>query len=140
MRRTLVGGRIALLGVEGLVERGITRPGLEDADVEIEPVHLGEHQAVVHLARDRPRRGIDAAQARPKRRELCVPALEGRSRVVGCAIAQWRPLESSPLPEQLDERFVTVFHDLLLGRGGRRGDDQRRSDEDPRDELTGASH
>src|SRR4026207_1049820 len=104
MRWTLVGGCIALLGVEGLVERGITRPWLEDTDVEVEPVHLREDDAVVHLLRDRPLRVIDAAQARPECRELCVPSFESRGRVVGCAIAQWRRLGGSPPPQHAPAR------------------------------------
>jgi hypothetical protein len=139
VRRSLVGRSITLLHVDGLVERGIASPRLEDANVEVEPVHLRKDESVVHLLRDRPLRRIDAAQARPERRELSVPALEGRGRVVGCAIAQRRPLEDPPLLEQLDERLVTVFHRLLLCKASAWGGGQDRRNEDRRDELSGAN-
>ena len=41
--------RIALEGPDCLVEGGVSHPGLENAVIEVETVHLGTHQVPVHL-------------------------------------------------------------------------------------------
>ena len=118
MRRALVRGRVALLGPDALVESRVAGPGLEHARVEIEAVHLGAHERLVHPGFDRPGTRVDGLEAGPEALQLLQSAREGGGRVVRCAVAQGGLFEGAPLLKQFDERVMT-------GRSGLRGGECR---------------
>ena len=61
--RPLVRGRVALVGPQRLVVRGIARPRAQHAQIEVEPVHQRADERVIDLLLDRPALRIDALPA-----------------------------------------------------------------------------
>jgi hypothetical protein len=117
----LVVRRVALLRPECQVVRGVARPGLEHPDVEIEAIHLRANECRIDARLDRPAVRVDRLEAAAVRIEFSVPPLEGRRRIVGCAVLERRMLEGAPVRKQLRERLVP-------GRGGGPGESGWRRD------------
>jgi hypothetical protein len=109
VRRTFVRGRVALRRPDLGVERRIALPRLEDAQVEVEAVHLGAQQVIVDLLRDRPRLRLDRLQPGLISLQLRVLAGKRRRRVVRRALAQRGPLELAPLGEQRGQILIAAL-------------------------------
>ena len=104
--RSLVRRRVALLRPDRGVEGGIAGPGLEDAQVEVEPVHLGAQEREVDARVGRSGARLERRQPVAKPRQLRPPPLERRRPVVRRAVVRGRRLEGSPVREQrLDRRL-----------------------------------
>jgi len=98
---------IALFGEHRHVERRVVCPGTQDAVIEIEPVHLGPNDVVVHLGVRRPPGGVERCEPLAVGRELAVLRGHGGGRVVGHAVHRFRLLKGTPRCEQRDQVVVT---------------------------------
>jgi hypothetical protein len=99
-QRALACRLVALVHERGDVEGGIVDPRLQDAVIEIEPVHLGADDVVVHLLGDRPRRWIDRAQPLDESCQLFLLGGHRRRRVVGNTVDSRGLLKHPPLGEE----------------------------------------
>src|SRR5210317_1437076 len=74
-------------------------PGLQDAVVEIESIHLGPNDVPVNLMLDRPIGDRECFQSFPKRDQVLISFVEACLCVVGCTIQKGRSLEGTPVVE-----------------------------------------
>ena len=104
--RTLVSRDVALSRKDLRIESRILHPGFPHAVIEIEAVHLGSYQMVVHLLRHRPAARVDRDEPLLVPGQLAVLGCHGLRGVVRNAIDKLGLLELSPLLEQRDEIIV----------------------------------
>jgi hypothetical protein len=116
-RAALVGRRVALLGDRVGVEGRVARPGREHAQVEVEAVHLREHELAVDPLGRRECFRVDRVEPRAERVELRSLARERLGRVVRDAVLDRRPLGLAPLAEERDERGPGAGRLCCRGRG-----------------------
>ena len=83
--------------------------------VEVEAVHLGAHDVVVHLRGRRPAGRVEGGEAALVGGELAVLRGHRARRVVGHAVHELRLLERAPRGEERDQVVVA----LRRRRGGR---------------------
>jgi hypothetical protein len=113
--RALARGRVGLRREHDRVEARVARPGPQHALVEVEPVHLGAHDPVVDLLRDRPAGDVDRSQPRLERRQRAPLLFHGGGRVIRHPVPERGPLELAPFLEQRHEVVVTARGARLRG-------------------------
>src|SRR6185369_8675464 len=90
----------ALFGADCGVEGGIAYPRLEDAQVEVEPVHLSAQEGKVDARIGRYGARFESREPVAEPPQLRPPPLERRGPVVRRALVRGRRLESTPVREQ----------------------------------------
>src|SRR5262245_39754831 len=86
--------------------------------IELEAVHLGANDLIVHLLWDWPSRWIDHREARSVTSQVFVLRRHRRRRIVRDTIDNLRTLKRTPIGEQRHEVFVSR---AARTRGARRG-------------------
>ena len=99
MSRSFVCRHVAPVHPNGVVERGITFPGLQYAAIEVVTVHLGANEMPVNLFGDRPAADVEVVEPRTQLQVIRLPRFEAFGRVIRCAIEQRRRFEDAPVLE-----------------------------------------
>ncbi len=109
-RGPLVRRGVALVVPDHLVPGRVAFPGLQHPHVEVEAIHLGAQDFVVHAMLDGPVRRVDGGEAFAEARKLAVAAREGRGGVIRRAAGLRRLFEGAPFLVQLQQPAVAVDH------------------------------
>ena len=106
-----VGGHVAARQPDGVVEGRVTRPGSQDALVEVVAVHFGADDVPVDLVGNWPLVDLEGLEAHTQCLEGCAALREALGGVVRSAVFEWWCLEGSPVAKQGDQLVVCARED-----------------------------